>query len=54
MRGGLPYFQPFEPWVRRGLRVHGKYENDDWLTNDGNPSEWAIAYHLFGIPSCNV
>eukprot|EP01091_Cochliopodium_minus_P013177 TRINITY_DN4178_c0_g1_i1.p1 TRINITY_DN4178_c0_g1~~TRINITY_DN4178_c0_g1_i1.p1 ORF type:complete len:527 (-),score=154.75 TRINITY_DN4178_c0_g1_i1:19-1599(-) len=44
-RGGLIYYQPSNQWRRYGLRVMGVYENDDWLKMDGNPNEWAIAFH---------
>ena len=27
-----------------------KYENDLWIVPNGNPEEWAVAYHGFGLP----
>ena len=46
-RGGMPYYQPNSNWIRLGLRVKGRYDNgnDDWLTKNGNPREWAVAFH---------
>jgi hypothetical protein len=44
-RGGEPYYRPYG-WKRYGLKVSLlKYENDKWLSNDGNSDEWAVAYH---------
>ena len=44
------YYQPNAPWKRVGLKVSGKYDggNDDWLSMDGNPNEWAVAFHGVG------
>ena len=28
------YYMPGKPWKRIGLKVMGKYENDDWLLMD--------------------
>ena len=46
-RGGLLYYQPSAPWKRIGLNVSNKYDdgNDDWLMMNGNPREWAVAFH---------
>ena len=46
-RGGMVYYQPNSNWIRLGLRVKGRYDNgnDDWLMMDGNPREWAVAFH---------
>ncbi len=47
MRGGLEYKRPCG-WKRFALKVSGKYENDNWLTDKGtciNDSEWAVSYH---------
>ena len=32
---------------RYGLNVSKKYDNgsDQWLLMDGNPNEWAVAFH---------
>ena len=45
-RGGRPYYPP-SGWKGYGLRVVKKYDkgNDDWLTYNGNPNEWCVAYH---------
>lgn len=52
MRGGIHYFQPGAPWLRRGLSVASKYDegNDQWLSMDCNPNEWAVAFHGFKMP----
>ena len=44
-RGGFEYMPP-HGWIGIGLRVLGKYDNgnDDWLGNNGNKNEWAVAY----------
>ena len=46
-RGGIEYFPPDNNWVGYGLRVLGLYDNnnDDWIAMNGNPREWAVAYH---------
>ena len=44
MRGKEIYYPPYG-WIGIGLNVLGKYENDDWLINNSDSSEWAIAYH---------
>ena len=38
---------------RYGLNVSKKYDNgsDAWLMMDGNPGEWAVAFH--GVSSPN-
>ena len=48
-RGGFDYYPP-KNWKGFGLKVLGKYDNgnDDWITYNGNPNEWAIAYHGIG------
>ena len=48
-RGGFDYIAP-EGWIGFGLKVTGKFDNgnDDWLAADGNPNEWAVAYHGVG------
>ena len=48
-RGGFDYIPP-KGWKGFGLKVLGKYDNgnDDWLAYNGNPNEWAIAYHGLG------
>ena len=49
-RGGFDYYPP-KGWKGFGLKVLGKYDNgnDDWLAYNGNPNEWAIAYHGIGV-----
>ena len=46
-RGGLEYFPPDSNWVGYGLRVLNQYDNgnNDWIQMNGNPNEWAVAYH---------
>ena len=46
-RGGKEYFPPDENWVGFGLKVYGLYDNNnnDWIAMNGNPNEWAVAYH---------
>ena len=45
-RGNLDYFPPGNNWVGYGLKVLGEYKDgDDWIGKDGNPKEWAVAYH---------
>jgi len=48
-RGGFPYNPP-KGWKGYGLKVMDVYDdgNNDWLAYDGNPKEWAIAYHGIG------
>jgi hypothetical protein len=45
VRGGMEYFPPDNTWVGYGLRVLDEYENNDWIAMNGNPNEWAVAYH---------
>ena len=46
-RGGYPYNPPPKGWKGYGLKVKDVYDNgnNDWLAYDGNPNEWAVAYH---------
>ena len=47
-RGGEFYQVPVG-WIAFGIEVTNKYGgNTDWLGRDGNPEEWAVAYHGFG------
>ena len=48
-RGGFKYIPP-KGWKGYGLKVMDKYDggNNDWLAYNGNPNEWAIAYHGIG------
>lgn len=45
-RGGYAYSTPFVGWKRYALNVNS-YDNkkNEWIRCDGNPSEWAVAYH---------
>ena len=43
------YYPPYD-WKGYGLKVKGKYENDNWLTYQNTPGEWWIAYHGLGNP----
>ena len=49
-RGGFDYFPPLG-WRGFGLNVLDRYDdgNNDWLSNNGNQNEWAVAYHGIGI-----
>ena len=44
-RGGCDYYQPSAPLVRIGLSVGDKFDENDWIKMDGNPKEWAVAFH---------
>ena len=46
-RGGVEYFPPDYNWVGYGLKVWDQYDNknNDWIGMNGNPNEWAVAYH---------
>ena len=46
-RGGREYFPPDNNWVGFGLRVLNQYDNgnNEWIGMNGNPNEWAVAYH---------
>ena len=48
-RGGENYEIPIG-WTAFGIEVVERYGagNVDWLSNDGRPGEWAVAYHGFG------
>ena len=48
-RGTYDYIPPLG-WKGFGLKVLDKYDNgnNDWIKMDGNPNEWAIAYHGIG------
>ena len=49
-RGGIDYIPPTKGWKGYGIKVLGKYDdgNNDWLAYNGNPNEWAVAYHGVG------
>ena len=46
-RGGREYFPPDNNWIGFGLRVLNQYDNgnNEWIGMNGNPNEWAVAYH---------
>ena len=50
-RGGFDYYPPLKGWKGFGVRVIDKYDNgnNDWIQNNGNSNEWAIAYHGTGV-----
>ena len=50
-RGGFDYYPPLKGWKGFGIRVIDKYDNgnNDWIQNNGNSNEWAIAYHGTGV-----
>jgi hypothetical protein len=45
-RGERPYYPPYG-WSAYGINVLNKYDNknNDWLSCDGRPGEWCVAYH---------
>ena len=49
IRGGEHYYPPYS-WHAYGLKVLNKYDNrnNDWLSCNNNPNEWAVAYHGVG------
>ena len=52
-RGGEDYISPLK-WTAYGINVLGKYDFGDnrWLSNDGEPGEYAVAY--YGINNLNL
>ena len=50
-RGGMAYYPP-KGWQGIGLKVSQMYDKgkDEWLAMDGNPNEWAVAYHGLSAP----
>ena len=54
-RGAYDYIPP-TGWKAFGLKVLDKYDqgNNNWLAMDGNPEEWAVAYHGIGRKKDNV
>ena len=46
-RGKEKYDPPYN-WIGIGLNVIGKYEDDKWLNDISDKSEWAIAYRGIG------
>ena len=43
-RGKETYDPPYN-WIGIGLKVIGKYEDDKWIKNKNEDSEWAIGFH---------
>ena len=50
-RGGFDYYPPINGWKGFGLNVLNKYDNgnNDWIANNSNKNEWAVAYHGTGV-----
>ena len=50
-RGGFNYYPPINGWKGFGIKVLDKYDNgnNDWINNNGNENEWAVAYHGTGV-----
>ena len=42
---GTEFYDPPVGWIGIGLNVIEKYNDDKWLNDISNQSEWAIAYH---------
>jgi len=51
----MPYNPPTHNWIGYGLKVLGQYDNgnNDWIEMNGNPNEWAVAYHGTGASAVN-
>ena len=45
IKRGTEIYDPPYGWKAIGLKIEGKYDNNDWLENKTSLSEWAIAYH---------
>ena len=43
-RGNEIYFPPYG-WIGIGLKVIGKYDEDNWINDKDKTSEWVTAYH---------
>ena len=43
-RGKEAYDPPYN-WIGIGLKVLGKYDDDEWIKNKNEDSEWAIAFY---------
>jgi hypothetical protein len=50
VRGGLEYKRPCG-WMRYGIRVLDRYDNNDWLGSNGNDKEWPVSYHGTNLKS---
>ena len=47
-RGKEVYFPPYG-WIGIGLKVLEKYDNDNWLEDISQDSEWAVAYRSIAL-----
>jgi hypothetical protein len=47
IRGNIAYHPPTKEWIGFGLKVLNQYDNgnNDWITMNNNPNEWAVAFH---------
>ena len=45
IKGGFNYHEPSREWLRVGLNVRGKYENDKWMGESEEEGEWIVAYY---------
>ena len=48
IKRGTEEYNPPYGWIGIGLKVTEKYDDDDWLFDKSETSEWAIAYHGIG------
>ena len=46
-RGTETYYPPYN-WIGIGIKVLGKYDDDDWINNNSTSSKWTISYHGLG------
>ena len=44
-KGGFNYIEPGNDWIKVGLRVSGRYEDDEWCKSPDESKAWAVAYH---------
>ena len=49
-RGGFPYYHPVIG-KRFGIKVKNIYGSNNWLANNRNKEEWAIAFHGVNRPA---
>lgn len=52
IRGGLEYKRPCG-WMRYGIKVFDKYDDNGWLGCDGNGNEWPVSYHGTSVDSAS-
>ena len=48
LKRGTEDYDPPYGWMGFGLKVIDKFENNNWLNNKNEKSEWAISYHGIG------